>query len=74
MRWTFFLALLIAWALGLASGYTLGHFIHVLPVIALVVLVLQLQSGPDRSLARVAGRARRWTRRHPSEVFNRLRL
>jgi hypothetical protein len=45
MLWTIFLVLLIAWALGLVSGYTLGNFIHVLLVIALVVLVCQLLSG-----------------------------
>jgi hypothetical protein len=45
MLWTIFLVLLIAWALGLVSGYTLGNFIHVLLVIALVVLVFQLLSG-----------------------------
>jgi len=43
--WAIFLVLLIPWALGLVSGYTLGNFIHVLLVIALVVLVLQLLSG-----------------------------
>jgi hypothetical protein len=39
-----FLVLLIAWTLGLVSGYTLGNFIHVLLVIALVV-VFQLLSS-----------------------------
>lgn len=45
MLWTIFLILLVAWALGLVSGYTLGSFIHVLLVVALVVLVLQLVTG-----------------------------
>jgi hypothetical protein len=45
MLWTIFVILLIAWLLGLVSGYTLGHFIHILLVIALVVLVFQLLSG-----------------------------
>ncbi|MGH7321166.1 MAG: lmo0937 family membrane protein [Candidatus Rokuibacteriota bacterium] len=45
MLWTIFLVLLIAWALGLVSGYTLGSFIHLLLVVALVVLVIQLVSG-----------------------------
>jgi hypothetical protein len=44
MVWTIFLVLLIAWTLGLVSGYTLGNFIHVLLVIALVV-VFQLLSS-----------------------------
>ena len=45
MLWTIFLILIIAWALGLVSGYTIGNFIHVLLVIALVVLVFQLITG-----------------------------
>jgi Family of unknown function (DUF5670) len=37
--------LLILWLLGLVSGYTVGAFIHVLLVIALVLLLVQLLSG-----------------------------
>ena len=45
MLWTIFVILLIAWLLGLVSGYTFGSFIHILLVIALVVLVVQLVTG-----------------------------
>ena len=45
MLWTLFVVLLILWLLGLATATTLGGFIHVLLVIALVVLILQLLSG-----------------------------
>jgi hypothetical protein len=45
MLWTIFVILLVLWALGLVSGYTLGNFIHVLLVIAVVVLIFQLLSG-----------------------------
>lgn len=45
MLWTIFLILIIGWALGLVSGYTVGNFIHVLLVVALVVLVYQLVTG-----------------------------
>lgn len=45
MLWTIFVILLILWALGLVTSYTMGGFIHVLLVIALVVVVLQLVSG-----------------------------
>jgi hypothetical protein len=45
MLWTILLVLLILWALGLVSGYTLGGFVHILLVIALVVLVIQLIQG-----------------------------
>jgi uncharacterized protein DUF5670 len=45
MLWTIFVILVVAWALGLVSGYTVGNFIHVLLVVALVVLVFQLLTG-----------------------------
>jgi hypothetical protein len=45
MLWTIFLILVVAWALGLISGYTVGNFIHVLLLVALVVLVFQLLTG-----------------------------
>jgi hypothetical protein len=37
--------LLVLWLLGLVSSYTLGGFIHILLVIAIVVLILQLIQG-----------------------------
>ena len=37
--------LLVLWLLGLVSSYTLGGFIHVLLVLAVVVLILQLVTG-----------------------------
>jgi hypothetical protein len=45
MLWTIFVILLVLWLLGIVSSYTLGGFIHLLLVIALVVLILQLISG-----------------------------
>jgi hypothetical protein len=45
MLWTLFVILLILWLLGLVSSYTMGGFIHILLVVALVVLVFQLISG-----------------------------
>lgn len=45
MLWTIFVILLVAWLLGLVSGYTMGNFIHILLVIAVLVLVFQLISG-----------------------------
>ena len=45
MLWTIFVILLVLWLLGLVSSYTLGGFIHILLVLALVVLILQLVSG-----------------------------
>ncbi|MGA2131785.1 MAG: lmo0937 family membrane protein [Bryobacteraceae bacterium] len=45
MLWTIFVVLLVLWLLGLVTSYTLGGFIHILLVIALVVLVIQLITG-----------------------------
>lgn len=45
MLWTIFIILLVLWLLGVVSSYTLGGFIHILLVIALVVLLIQLISG-----------------------------
>ena len=45
MLWTIFVILLIMWALGLATSYTLGGFVHILLVLALVMLVINLIQG-----------------------------
>ncbi|HEX5492854.1 MAG TPA: lmo0937 family membrane protein [Candidatus Udaeobacter sp.] len=45
MLWTIFVILLVLWLVGLVSSYTLGGFIHILLVIAIVVLIIQLISG-----------------------------
>ena len=45
MLWTIFVILLVLWLLGLVSSYTMGGFIHILLVIAVVVLVIQLLQG-----------------------------
>jgi hypothetical protein len=45
MLWTLFVILLVLWLLGVVSSYTLGGFIHLLLVVALVALVIQLIQG-----------------------------
>jgi len=45
MLWTIFVVLLVLWALGLVSSYTLGGFIHVLLVIALAVVLIRIIQG-----------------------------
>jgi hypothetical protein len=50
MLWTIFVILLVLWLLGIVSSYTLGGFIHLLLVLALVVLILQLVSGRRSAL------------------------
>ncbi|HEY3242425.1 MAG TPA: lmo0937 family membrane protein [Phycisphaerae bacterium] len=45
MLWTIIVILLILWLLGMVTSYTLGGFIHVLLVIAVVVVLLRLIQG-----------------------------
>ncbi len=45
MLWTIFVILLVLWFLGLATAYTMGGFIHILLLIAVVVLVINLVQG-----------------------------
>jgi hypothetical protein len=45
MLWTVVLVLLVLWALGFASSYTMGGLLHALLVVALVVVVFNLIRG-----------------------------
>lgn len=45
MLFTIAIVLLALWALGLVSGTTVGGFVHVLLVIAVIMVLLQLFSG-----------------------------
>jgi lipopolysaccharide export LptBFGC system permease protein LptF len=45
MLWTIAVILLVLWVLGLVSSYTLGGFIHVLLVVALVVFLVGVIQG-----------------------------
>jgi len=45
MLWTLALILLVLWALGLVSSYTMGGFIHVLLVVAVVMMLVRLVQG-----------------------------
>ena len=46
--WTIGVILLVMWALGLVSGYTMGGIIHLLLVIALIVVAIQFIQGRRR--------------------------
>ena len=50
MLWTIFVILLVLWLIGVVSSYTLGGFIHIRLVLALVVLVIQLITGRRAAL------------------------
>jgi hypothetical protein len=45
MLWTIALILIILWALGLVTGYTMGYFIHILLVVAIVVILVRIIQG-----------------------------
>lgn len=45
MLWTIFVILLVLWLLGLVSSYTLGGFIHILLVLAVIVLIINIIQG-----------------------------
>ena len=45
MLWTIFVILLVMWLLGMVSSYTMGGFIHILLVIAIVVVLINLIQG-----------------------------
>ena len=45
MLWTIAVVLLVLWLLGIVSGYTMGYFIHILLVIAIVVILLGVIQG-----------------------------
>jgi len=45
MLYTIAIVLLVLWLLGLVTSYTLGGFVHVLLVVALVMIVINFISG-----------------------------
>jgi len=45
MLWTIALVLIILWGLGLITGYTIGNFIHVLLVIAIIIVLVRIIQG-----------------------------
>jgi len=48
MLWTLAVIFLVLWALGLVSSYTMGGFIHVLLVVAVVMVLINFISGRRR--------------------------
>ena len=45
MLWTIFVILLVLWLLGMVTSYTIGGFIHILLVIAVVVILIRVIQG-----------------------------
>ena len=45
MLWTIAVILIILWLLGLVSSYTMGGFIHILLVVAIIVVLVRVIQG-----------------------------
>ena len=45
MLWTIAVILLLLWAVGLVSSYTLGGFIHLLLLLAIIVILIRVIQG-----------------------------
>jgi hypothetical protein len=45
MLWTIAVILIILWILGLVTSYTLGGFVHILLVLAIIVILYNVISG-----------------------------
>jgi hypothetical protein len=45
MLWTIAVVLVVLWLLGLVSGYTMGNFIHILLVIAIIIVLVRVIQG-----------------------------
>jgi hypothetical protein len=45
MLWTIFVILLVMWLLGMVTAYTMGGFIHILLILAIVAVLVQLING-----------------------------
>jgi hypothetical protein len=45
MLWTIAVVLVILWLLGLVCGYTMGNFIHILLVIAIIIVLVRVIQG-----------------------------
>jgi Family of unknown function (DUF5670) len=45
MLWTIVVILIVLWMLGMVSAYTMGGFIHILLILAVVAVAIQLMNG-----------------------------
>jgi hypothetical protein len=45
MLWTICVILLILWALGMVTSYTMGGFLHILLILAVIVVLIRLFQG-----------------------------
>jgi hypothetical protein len=50
MLWTILVVLCVLWLLGMVTSYTLGGFIHILLLVALIIFVINMFQGRRRSV------------------------
>jgi Family of unknown function (DUF5670) len=50
MLWTIAVILCVLWILGLVSSYTMGGFVHILVVLAVIVVLVQVIQGRRLSI------------------------
>lgn len=50
MLWTIAVVLIILWALGLVSSYTMGGFVHILLIAAVVIILVRVIQGRGRTI------------------------
>ena len=62
MLWTIAVVLAVLWLLGLVSSYTMGGFVHILLVLAVVVVLINILPGrrPVGGCGAAVGRAHEW--------------
>jgi uncharacterized membrane protein YtjA (UPF0391 family) len=53
MLYTLALILIIAWLLGLVSSYTMGGYIHILLVVAIIMILVQLIQGRRKGRGKI---------------------
>ena len=73
MLWTITIVLFILWVLGLVSSYTLGGWIHILLVLAVIVLIFNLLQGRWGSIPLVARSTAERAYAHPRIHFVAIR-
>jgi hypothetical protein len=45
MLWTIAVVLMVLWLLGMVTGYTMGYFIHILLVVAVITVLIRVIQG-----------------------------
>lgn len=76
MFWTTAVVLITLWMLGMVSGYPMGSSIHVLPVMAIIAMLIQIEDdcGNEASDLQRKRHMKRQSVRRPGNILPRLAL